>query len=165
MTSIGPGWYHAEGDPPDTVRYWDGELWRGDPQPSGGAAPPPPATAQAGAPPPLAGMGSVDDPHPGAMPASPAFPTFPGQAMFTESSQATAALVLGILGIVCCGICSPFAWKLGQDEVNGIDAGRRDPMNRGTANAGRILGIIGTVILGLAVLYILFAVALAVGSA
>lgn len=25
------GWYHAEGDPVDTVRYWDGQTWIGDP--------------------------------------------------------------------------------------------------------------------------------------
>lgn len=29
MTS--PGWYNAEGDPPGTTRYWDGERWVGDP--------------------------------------------------------------------------------------------------------------------------------------
>ena len=34
------GWYHAEGDPPGTTRYWDGERWVGDPQYSGGAAAP-----------------------------------------------------------------------------------------------------------------------------
>ena len=27
-----PGWYWAEGDPADTMRYWDGTLWLGDPQ-------------------------------------------------------------------------------------------------------------------------------------
>lgn len=26
-----PGWYNAEGDPPGTTRYWDGEGWVGDP--------------------------------------------------------------------------------------------------------------------------------------
>jgi|GEM_PF-1026915 len=26
-----PGWYHAQGDPPDTVRYWDGQTWQGEP--------------------------------------------------------------------------------------------------------------------------------------
>lgn len=26
-----PGWYHAEGDPQGTTRYWDGERWVGDP--------------------------------------------------------------------------------------------------------------------------------------
>ncbi len=28
------GWYHAEGDPPGTTRYWDGTQWVGEPQPS-----------------------------------------------------------------------------------------------------------------------------------
>lgn len=37
------GWYYAQGDPPGTVRYWDGTMWVGGPQPSA------PATA-AGAP-------------------------------------------------------------------------------------------------------------------
>ncbi|MEO0492515.1 MAG: RDD family protein [Actinomycetota bacterium] len=43
-----PGHYHAEGDPPDTVRYWDGAQWVGDPipaPPSASAAPPPPPGA------------------------------------------------------------------------------------------------------------------------
>lgn len=26
-----PGWLYAEGDPPGTQRYWDGEKWIGDP--------------------------------------------------------------------------------------------------------------------------------------
>jgi uncharacterized RDD family membrane protein YckC len=28
-----PGWYYAQGDPPGTHRYWDGEQWVGGPQP------------------------------------------------------------------------------------------------------------------------------------
>lgn len=32
-----PGWYHAEGDPPGTQRYWDGTNWTGNPMPAGGA--------------------------------------------------------------------------------------------------------------------------------
>lgn len=33
-----PGWYNAEGDPPGTTRYWDGDQWIGEPvtSPSGG---------------------------------------------------------------------------------------------------------------------------------
>lgn len=27
-----PGWYHAQGDPPGTQRYWDGTQWVGGPQ-------------------------------------------------------------------------------------------------------------------------------------
>ncbi len=71
------------------------------------------------------------------------------EQMYPEKSQATTALVLGILGIVVCGILAPFAWNMGQTEVRAIDEGRRPPENRSTANAGRILGIIGTVLLGL----------------
>ncbi len=32
------GWYHAEGDPPETQRYWDGERWEARPQPIPGPA-------------------------------------------------------------------------------------------------------------------------------
>ena len=45
----GAGWFHAEGDPPGTQRYWDGAAWVGEPQvvpaapeaPQAFAAPPP----------------------------------------------------------------------------------------------------------------------------
>lgn len=30
-----PGWYHGEGDPPGTVRWWDGSNWVGGPQQQG----------------------------------------------------------------------------------------------------------------------------------
>jgi hypothetical protein len=71
---------------------------------------------------------------------------------YPEASQATTVLVLGILGIVICSFLGPFAWSMGNKELAAIDAGRRPPENRGTANAGRILGIIGTVLLGIAVI-------------
>jgi uncharacterized membrane protein YjgN (DUF898 family) len=81
------------------------------------------------------------------------FPTDPSR--YPEASQATTILVLGILGIVVCGILGPFAWSMGNKELAAIDAGRRPPENRGTANAGRILGIIGTVLLGLGILILI----------
>lgn len=28
-----PGWYPADGDPPGTQRYWDGDAWQGRPRP------------------------------------------------------------------------------------------------------------------------------------
>jgi hypothetical protein len=74
------------------------------------------------------------------------------QAPYPEQSQATTALVLGILGIVICQILAPFAWSMGNKEMQAIDAGRRPPENRGTANAARILGIVGTVLLGIGII-------------
>lgn len=36
--STEPGWYQAEGDPPDTTRYWNGAEWVGDPVATSGAS-------------------------------------------------------------------------------------------------------------------------------
>ncbi len=38
--STPPGWYHAEGDPVGTQRYWDGVQWQGGPQPTMGYSSP-----------------------------------------------------------------------------------------------------------------------------
>jgi hypothetical protein len=79
---------------------------------------------------------------------------------YQEDSQATTILVLGILGLVLCQVLGPFAWVMGNKELAGIDAGRRAPENRGTAQAGRILGIISTVlmVIGVGLLLVLLAV-------
>ncbi|MEM7092616.1 MAG: DUF2510 domain-containing protein [Actinomycetota bacterium] len=36
-----PGWYHAQGDPADTMRYWDGTQWVGEPTAQTAASEPP----------------------------------------------------------------------------------------------------------------------------
>ena len=83
--------------------------------------------------------------------------TFPQAGGYPEESQATTILVLGILSLICS--CLPLgvaAWIMGNRELQAIDSGRRNPDNRGTANAGRIIGIVATV-LGLIGFIILFA--------
>lgn len=37
--SATPGWYHAQGDPPGTERFWDGAAWTEGPRPVGGGTP------------------------------------------------------------------------------------------------------------------------------
>ncbi|MGH3650865.1 MAG: DUF4190 domain-containing protein [Acidimicrobiia bacterium] len=86
-------------------------------------------------------------------------PNFPSESgAYPEASQATTILVLGILGVVICAFLGPFAWTMGNKELAAIDTGLRPPENRGTANAGRILGIIGTVLLGLGVIFLILLV-------
>lgn len=80
----------------------------------------------------------------------PQFPT--DQSQYPEATQSTTILVLGILGLILCQVLAPFAWVMGNKELDAIAGGRRPPENRSTANAGRILGIIGTVLLALGVL-------------
>ncbi len=72
--------------------------------------------------------------------------------------QATTVLILGILGIVLCGVLAPFAWVMGGNAMKEIRANPGKFSGDGEINAGRILGIIGTVLLVLAVIF--FAVAI-----
>jgi hypothetical protein len=74
------------------------------------------------------------------------------QAGYPEQSQAVTVLVLGILSIVVCQILGPFAWKMGNDELKAIAERRRSPEGQGMAQAGKICGIVGTVLLGMVVL-------------
>ncbi len=80
---------------------------------------------------------------------------------YPERSQATTALVLGIVGLFFA-IVAPFAWKFGHDELKAIDEGRRPPEGHGQASAGRILGIIGTVFLVFGLLAVLLVLALVI---
>jgi hypothetical protein len=59
--------------------------------------------------------------------------------------------VLGILGVVLCQVISPFAWVTGKRTLSEIDASQGRLGGRGQAQAGYILGIVGTVLLGLGV--------------
>ena len=72
------------------------------------------------------------------------------------SSRATTALVLGILGFVCCQLCAPFAWYVGNQEVKAIKAGASPATNQGYAMAGVVLGIIGTILLVFGLIWVLF---------
>ncbi|NSW79580.1 MAG: DUF4190 domain-containing protein [Chthonomonadetes bacterium] len=80
------------------------------------------------------------------------------------SSQATTALVLGILSLLCCGLLSIPAYIVGKQELDRINRGLSPVEGRGLAQAGYILGIIGMVLLGLAVLYVVVVLVIAAMS-
>ncbi|HET7387859.1 MAG TPA: DUF4190 domain-containing protein [Nocardioidaceae bacterium] len=70
-----------------------------------------------------------------------------------DHPKATTALVVGIVGLVVCGgIISPWAWIEGRRAVREIDASGGAYGGRGVAQAGYILGIIGTILLAVYVL-------------
>lgn len=81
-------------------------------------------------------------------------PAIPGAAS-QQSSKATMALVFGVLGIICCGLLAPVAWYLANEELKSIETGRLPDTNRGMAQVAKILGIIGTILLGLGLLWVL----------
>lgn len=76
-----------------------------------------------------------------------------------RSSNAVTILVLGILSLVVCAVMGPIAWWMGHAELQQIRAGLVSEQDRGMVNAGYICGIIGSVLLMLSVLLILFAFA------
>jgi Domain of unknown function (DUF4190) len=81
-----------------------------------------------------------------------------------DHPKATTALVLGILGLVVCGLIAPFAWRIGRRTLDEIDGSHGQLGGRGTAQAGYVLGIIGTVVLLLGLLGGLLLVALSIAS-
>jgi hypothetical protein len=84
----------------------------------------------------------------GQVPQAPGYP----MAYAPDHPRATTALILGILGIVVCGVIAPFAWRMGKRTVDEIDASHGQLGGRGSAQAGYVLGLIGTVLLVLGVL-------------
>jgi Domain of unknown function (DUF4190) len=77
--------------------------------------------------------------------------------------QATLALVLGIVGLACCGgIISPVALFIGNSSRHRIQNSGGTVGGGGLATAGFILGIIGTAILALWVIGVVIRIAAAI---
>ena len=106
-------------------------------RPNWGSAYPPPAAG--GYPPPPAGSGYPPYPQP---------PKHP---------NATTSMVLGIVSVAGGVLCwlplliAPVAWIMGSKTVKQIDASQGTQAGRSEAMAGKVLGIIGTVLLILAI--------------
>ncbi|MEI2826350.1 MAG: DUF4190 domain-containing protein [Dermatophilaceae bacterium] len=128
----------------------------GSPTPSYGQARP---TDGPGYPP--AYQGSYPQPAPAPYPAY-------GSLVSNEHPQGTTIMVLGILSLVVCGVLGPVAWVMGNKAIKEIDAAGGTASNRSQVNAGRICGIIASVLMVLvAVFYgvmIIGAIATGTGS-
>lgn len=92
------------------------------------------------------------DGSPGPAPAAPWGP--PAQL---QHPRGTLVLVLGILSVTLMQLLGPVAWVLGHRALREIDTSGRAYANRSSIQAGMILGIIGT---GLAVLGLVWLMAM-----
>ena len=60
--------------------------------------------------------------------------------------RGTLILVFGILGLVICLPLGIAAWIMGNGDLKQIDAGTMDPSGRSMTNAGKIIGMIATIL-------------------
>ena len=121
-----------------------------------GSTPPPPP------PPPGSGSGGFDAPPPpgsgdggyGGYGAPPP----PGSGMGggpVDHPKGMTVLILGILSLVCCSPLGIVAFIMGNNALKEIDAQPGRYGNRQIVQIGRILGIIGMVLLVLSLLWLL----------
>jgi len=80
--------------------------------------------------------------------------------MFRFASRGTTVLVLGILSIVICNILGPIAWSMGGEELRRIASGEAPPQGHQGAMAGRICGIVSTVMLILSGVFVVWMLAI-----
>lgn len=66
--------------------------------------------------------------------------------------RGTLILILGILGLVAFGPLGIVAWVLGNSDLKEIREGRMDPEGEGLTNAGRICGMIASILMGVGLL-------------
>jgi hypothetical protein len=69
--------------------------------------------------------------------------------------RGTLILVFGILGLVTCQVFGIVAWVMGNNDLREMDAGLMDPEGRANTSAGRICGIIATVLMVVILLFVL----------
>jgi hypothetical protein len=109
------------------------------------------------APNPYAQQGFGQQPY-GQMPYGYAMPSY------VYPNRGGTVLVLGILSLVVCSIMGPIAWSMGSEELRRIDAGQAPPDGRGNANAGKICGIISSILMIVMVVFVVFAFIMAASA-
>ncbi|MGB2979473.1 MAG: hypothetical protein WBB78_13250 [Propionicimonas sp.] len=88
-----------------------------------------------------------------------------GYGALPEHPQAQTSMVLGILGLVGFAPLAPFAWWIAAKAKREIAQYPGRYATSGSLTAGHIMGIIGTVLLGLALVIAILFVLMIVAAA
>jgi hypothetical protein len=72
-----------------------------------------------------------------------------------KAHRGTLVLILGILSLICCGLLGIPAWIMGNSDLKEMSAGTMDSSGQGITNAGKICGIVGTILGALQLLALL----------
>jgi hypothetical protein len=74
-------------------------------------------------------------------------PFAPGPPPAENAPGAVLAFVLGVLGILVCPLLGPFALVYGRRGEQAVDASGGRLGGRGLATAGKVLGLVGTLLI------------------
>lgn len=91
-------------------------------------------------------------------------PGYGGYGRTVDHPQGTTVLVLGICSLVFCLLLGPVAWIMGNNAIQEIDANPSRYGNRGSVSAGRICGMIASVLMAIGVVVLIIVVAAAAGT-
>ena len=80
-------------------------------------------------------------------------PDSPPTPIGPDKNEAVTVFVLGLLGLVLCQLLAPIAWRKGNTYRDTCMILEVPP--DGLATAGRIMGIVGTILLGLSLAWML----------
>ena len=72
--------------------------------------------------------------------------------MIAKAAPQFAHLLFPLAAMAGCLLSLIAAWVMGRKDLKDMDAGAMDSAGRGTTNAGRICGMIGTLLAGIALL-------------
>lgn len=179
LTKSGPTTEETAPIRPGDPGYWEKLAQQGQ---AGHQQPPSPSPAAGenpwaahGQPPPAGPVTYQGQPYPPPPPyayAQPAYsqPAYAGYVQ-PQQPQATTAMVLGLVslvgGFLTCGalfLMAPFAWVVGAKSKREINASNGQLGGGGNAQAGFVMGIIGTVLLVLLIVVVVLIVVIAINS-
>jgi hypothetical protein len=75
------------------------------------------------------------------------------QPIILKPHRAGTILTLGILGLIVCGPLCIAAWLMGDSDIREMDAGLMDKSGRSTTSTGRALGVLGSILWIIAIVY------------
>jgi hypothetical protein len=73
-----------------------------------------------------------------------------------EPHRGAVVLVLGILSLVACAPLGLPAWIMGKNDLNAMRSGRMDRSGENMTQVGYVLGIIGTLLIIVQILFVAF---------
>jgi hypothetical protein len=77
----------------------------------------------------------------------------PSQTIVLKPHRAGTILTLGIIGLIICGPLCIAAWLMGDSDIREMDAGLMDKSGRSTTSTGRALGVLGSILWIIAIVY------------